>query len=158
VLAVALAAFALARGSDLVLRIGVRGAGVAIVALAAALLLGWPRLVSLALVLLGGVYALYLGVDDPPLDVSAPAFAAGLLVAAELAFWSLDERAEVLGERGETLRRSAIVAGLGVAALVLCSALLALADVARTSGLAVDLLGAAAAVAVLLTLAAMTRR
>jgi len=129
-----------------------------VLVLTAGLVLGWPRLVSFALVLLGGVYALYLGVDDPPLDVSAPAFAAGLLVAAELAYWSLDERAKVLGERGEALRRAAIVAALGVAALVLCSGLLALADVARTRGLAVDLLGAAAVVTVLLSLAAFTRR
>ena len=157
-LAVALAAFALARGSDLVLRIGVRGAGVAVLALVAALVLGWPRLASLALVLLGGVYALYLGIDDPPLDVSGPAFAAGLLVAAELAYWSLDERQQVKAEQGEASRRAAIVAALGVAALLLCAALLALADVARTRGLAVDLLGAAAAVAVLLSLAALARR
>lgn len=157
-LAVALCAFSLARGSDLVVRIGVRGAGVAVLALAVALVLGWPRLVSVALVVLGGVYALYLGVDDPPLDVSAPVFAASLLVIAELAYWSLDERQHVHAERGEALRRAAIVATLGVAALVLCGALLALADAARTRGLAVDLLGAAAAVAVLLSLAGLARR
>lgn len=140
------------------LRIGLRGAGVAALVLALGLVLGRPRLVSLALVLLGGLYALYLGVDHPPLDVSAPAFAAGLLVAAELAYWSLDERAHVPVDRGEALRRTGVVAALGVGALVLGAALLALADAARTRGLAVDLVGAAAAVALLLSLAALARR
>ncbi len=46
------------------LRIGVRTGAVAVVALLAALVLGWPRLVALSLVLLGGAYALYLAVRN----------------------------------------------------------------------------------------------
>jgi hypothetical protein len=150
--------FALVRGSDLVLYVGVRVAVVALVVLAVALVLGWARLVPLALGLLGGVYALYLAVDDPPLDVAAPAFAAGLLVTAELAYWSLEEREKVPAEGGESLRRTAVVALQGVVALVLCGGLLALADAARTRGLAIDLFGAAAAAAALLGLARLARR
>jgi hypothetical protein len=141
-----------------VLEIGVRDAAVAVVALIAALVLGWPRLVPLSLVLLGGAYALYLAVDSPPLDVAASAFAAGLLVTAELAYWSLEEREAVVAERGETLRRLGFVAILGASALVLSGALLALADLARTRGLAIDLLGAAAASTLLLSLAVLARR
>jgi hypothetical protein len=141
-----------------VLEIGVRDAAVAVVALIAALVLGWPRLVPLSLVLLGGAYALYLAVDSPPLDVAASAFAAGLLVTAELAYWSLEEREAVVAERGEALRRLGFVAILGASALVLSGALLALADLARTRGLAIDLLGAAAASTLLLSLAVLARR
>jgi hypothetical protein len=141
-----------------VLEIGVRGAAVAVVALIAALVLGWPRLVPLSLVLLGGAYALYLAVDSPPLDVAASAFAAGLLITAELAYWSLEEREAVVAERGEALRRLGFVAILGASALVLSGALLALADLARTRGLAIDLLGAAAASTLLLSLAVLARR
>jgi len=155
---VGLAAFALVRGSDLVVQVGIRIAPVALGVLVVALVLGWARLVPLALVLLGAAYALYLAVDDPPLDVSAPAFAAGLLVTAELAYWSIEEREKVQTEVGETLRRGAIVAAQGAAALVLCGALLTLADVARTRGLAVDLLGAAAAATALLWFARLARR
>ena len=146
------------RGGDLVLQVGIRMAAVAIVVLVIALVLGWARLVPLALGLLGGVYALYLAADDPPIDVATPVFAAGLLVAAELAYWSLEERENVSAERGEVLRRAAIVAVEGAIALVLGAGLLALADAARTRGLAVDLFGAAAAAAALLLLARLARR
>src|SRR5439155_14447668 len=105
-----LATLALARGSDLVLRIGIRGTAVALLALIAALVLGWPRLVTLALVLVGAAYGLYLGVDGPALDPAAPAFAAGLFLTAELAHWSLEDRENVKAEPGENLRRVAIVA------------------------------------------------
>jgi hypothetical protein len=123
---------------------------VAVVALVAALVLGWPRLVPVAFGLLGGAYALYLSVDGAPLDGTAPAFAAGVLVVAELAYWSLEERDEVHAEPGEGLRRLGFVALMGASALLLSGGVLALADVARTRGLAVDVLGASAAAAVLL--------
>jgi hypothetical protein len=158
VLACALAAFAVVRGSDLVVHVGIRIVAVGIGVLVVALVLGWARLVPLALGLLGGVYALYLAVDDPPLDVSVPVFAAGVLVTAELAYWSLEEREKVPVERGEALRRAAIVAVEGLVALILGGGLLALADVARTRGLAIDLFGAAAAAAALLLLARLARR
>ena len=44
--------------------------------------------------LLGGGYALFLAVEDVPLDLRAAAVAAVLLVIAELAYWSLELRAE----------------------------------------------------------------
>jgi hypothetical protein len=121
-----------------------------LVVLVAALVLGWPRLVPVAFGLLVGVYALYLSVDDAALDGTAPVFAAGVLVAAELAYWSLEELDEVRAEAGESLRRLGFVALLGAAALLVSGGVLALADVARTRGLAVDVLGASAAAAVLL--------
>jgi hypothetical protein len=150
--------FALVRGGDVVVYVGIRIAPLAVLVLAAGLVLGWARLVPLSLGLIGGAYALYLAVDDPPLDAAAPVFAAGLLVAAELAYWSLDERGCVHAEPGETLRRAAIVAVEGALALVLCGGLLALADAARTRGLTIDLFGAAAAAAALLVLARLARR
>ena len=89
-------------------------------------------LVPAPFVLVGGLYAAQLAVDDVPLDVAAPAFAAGLLVGAELAYWSLDERERLKGEPGDDLRRLAYVAGLGVATLLVASVLLVLAGSAST--------------------------
>jgi hypothetical protein len=131
---------------------------VAIGVLAVALVSGWSRLVPLALLLVGAVYAAQLAVDDMPLDVAAPLFAAGLLVAAELAYWSLDEREAVRGERGDALRSLGRVAALGVAASVLAAALLATADGVRARGLGVDVAGAAAAALALLVIVFATRR
>jgi hypothetical protein len=143
--------------SDDVVRIGLGMSAVAVLALLAALVLGWPRLLPASLVVLGAVYALYLFVDDVALDSLAALFAAGLLVTAELGYWSLEEREDVQVDPGEQPRRLALVAGLGLAALVTSAALLAIADAVEAGGLGVDLLGAAAAAAVLLMVVLFAR-
>ena len=124
----------------------------------AAIVLGWSPLVPLAVALVGGTYAVELAIDDAPLDVSVPVIALSLLFAAELAYWSLDERCRAPGDAGQGLRRAALVALGGVAAVVVAGGLLVLVDAVRTRGLALDLLGALAAVAVLATLLLSSRR
>ena len=136
---------------------GLRVAAVAALALVAILAVGVPALVPAPFVLVGAVYASQLAVDDVPLDVAAPAFAAGLLVGAELAYWSLDERARLEGEPGDDLRRLAYVAALGVATLLVSSVLLVLADAVRTRGLGIDVVGAAAAALALLAVIVFAR-
>ena len=114
--------------------------------------------VPAAVALAGGLYAAELAIDDAPLDVAAPAVAAGLLLCAELAYWSLEERTRWLGDRGESLRRAAVVALLGAAgAFLVAATLLALVDAVRARGLALDLLGALAAVTVLATVVLVAR-
>jgi len=122
---------------------------VALAALAAALVLGWAPLVPVSIVLAGSFYAVQLAIDDAPLDAATPVLAAGFLLTAELAYWSLEERQGVRVERGELLRRIAFVALLALAALVVAAVLLAVVDAVRVRGLAVDLVGTVAAAAVL---------
>jgi hypothetical protein len=112
----------------------------------AGIVLGWSHLLPVALVALGGLYGLQLTVDDAGLDVATPLVALGLIVTAELAYWSLEEQVRAEGEAGESIRRVAYVAALALGAFTIASLLLALVDVVRTGGLAIDLLGAAAAV------------
>ena len=140
---------ALVRGGDVSVAVGVRIAIAGLVCLVAALVIGLPRLVPLPFLLLGGAYTVYLAVDDVPLDPAAPVLAAGLLVSAELAYWSLEEREKVAGERGEALRRIAVLLGLGASALLVSGGLLAIADETHARGLAIDLVGAVAAAGVL---------
>ena len=123
----------------------------------AAIVLGWSPLVPLAVALVGGTYAVELAIDDAPLDVSVPVIALSLLFAAELAYWSLDERCKATGDVGQGLRRAALVALAGVVALVLAAALLVLVDEVRTRGLGLDLVGALAAAAVLTTVLVAAR-
>ena len=136
---------------------GVRVAAVAVVSLVAALVLDWSSLVPVSIVLIGGVYAAQLAIDDAALDAAAPAFAAGLLVTAELAYWSLEERERAWGDAGDGLRHGAFVAALGVATLLVASLLLVLVDAVRTRGLVLDVLGAAAAAAALLAIVLVSR-
>jgi len=153
----ALAAVPLARASDDVAGPGVRVTAIAVVALIDALVLEWTLLIPTALVLVSGLYAAQLAIDDAALDTASPAFAAGLLVTAEVAYWSLEEREHTRGEQGAGLRHAAFVAALGVVTLLVASVLLAFVDAVRAKGLAVDLLGAAAAAAALFVIVLVAR-
>ena len=152
-----MAAVPVARGDETFQEFDVRVAAVAFVALVAAIVQGWSWLVPAAIALAGGSYAVELAIDDAPLDVAVPVVAVGLLLAAELAYWSLDERRRVAGDPGQGLRRAALVALGAASALVVASALLALVDEVRGRGIALDLVGAVAAVAVVVTVLATAR-
>ena len=134
-----------------------RVGAVAFVALVAGVVLGWPALIPLAAALAGGLYAAELALADAPLDTAATGIAAGLLLCTELGYWSLEERTRWLGQAGDGLRRAAFVALLGIAAFLVAATLLALVDAVRARGLALDLLGAVAAVTVLATVLVVTR-
>jgi len=151
------AAAPIARGDETFQEFDVRVAAVAFVALLAAIVQGWSWLVPAAIALAGGSYAVELAIDDAPLDVAVPIVAVGLLLAAELAYWSLDERRRVPGDPGQGLRRAALVALGAASALVVASGLLALVDEVRGRGIALDVVGAVAAVAVVVTVLATAR-
>ena len=136
---------------------GFRIAALALLALVAGLVLAQPVLVPVSLLLLGALYAAQLVEEDAPLDAAAPLFGAGLLLTAELAYWSLEERDRVRGERGEAFRRVAIVAGLTGVSLLVTAALLVLVDLVRAGGLIFNVAGAAAAASVLLAIVVAAR-
>jgi hypothetical protein len=139
------AALVVTRAEGVAVRFEWRLGGVALVLLVAILVRGWPRLLPLPVLLLGGMYGTQLVVDEAAIDTGAAAVAAGLLLTAELAYWSLDERVHVPAEAGDASRRVVYVALLGAGAVVVSLALLTLADAFRAQGLAIDLLGAVAA-------------
>jgi hypothetical protein len=130
----------------------------AVLVLAVGLALRWASAIPSALVLLGGGYALFLGVEDVALDLRAAAIATVLLLTAELAYWSLELRADVTDEPGSYWRRLTMLALLGLGAMALSGALLALVDVAGRGGLAIEIAGAGAALGALLVLLLLTRR
>ena len=147
----------MARGDATFQEVGARVGAVAFLALVAGVVLGWSPLVPVAAALAGGLYAAELAIADAPLDVAVPAVAASLLLCTELAYWSLEERTRWRGHAGDGLRRAAFVALLGVAAFLVAMVLLALVDAVRARGLALDLLGAIAAVTVLATVLVVAR-
>jgi hypothetical protein len=156
--AAGIVAVPLARADDeVLLEVGYRIAAVALLVLVAALALELPRLVPVALVLLGGLYGAQLAVDDAGVDAAAVLLAGGVFLTAELAYWSLEEQAGARTAPGELLRRLATVIGFALGALPLGAALLLLVEGVRTRGLAVDVLGAAAAAATLIAVALFAR-
>ena len=145
------------RGGDSFQELGVRVSAVAFLALVAGIVLGWSPLIPVAAALAGGLYGAELAISDAPLDAAAAGVAAALLLCTELAYWSGEERTRWLGDPGDGLRRAAVVAALGAGAFFVAAILLALVDAMRARGLAVDLLGALAAVTILATVLALSR-
>jgi hypothetical protein len=114
--------------------------------LVAGLSLRVPAAITAGLAVVAGTYAAALAVESAPLDRRAPIVAAALLLAAELAWWSLELRARIAPEAGSYLRRLAFVLVLALGAYGVGALLLAVVDVARTSGLAIETVGVVAAV------------
>jgi hypothetical protein len=109
-----------------------------------------PVLLGLALASLVGAYAALLAIDEPPLDMRAAGVAAALLLVGELVGWFRELSSTTRDEPGGAWRRPAWIAAVGVGALLLVWALLALVDLARVEGLAVEAVGAACALAAVL--------
>jgi hypothetical protein len=145
-------AVAAARSQPALLVVG--GAGVFL--LVVGLALGRSAAVPWAIAGVGVAYAATLEGDE--LDSRVPLYAAGLLITAELAYWSLRLRRAARDEPGMGLRR---VIGLLVAtavALVAGTMLVAVAQVPLRGGLAVEAIGIVAAIGAISTLLLAARR
>ena len=114
--------------------------------------LAWPVLLGPGLATLGGAYAILLVIDEPALDTRAVGVAAALVVVGELTGWSHELAGPTKDEPGGAWRRPMWIAGIAVGALGLAWMLLAVADLARLEGLAIEGVGALAALAAVLLL------
>ena len=105
----------------------------------------------------GAEYATFLVVRETTVDAAAPLYAAGLLVVAELAYWSLERG---VPSDGDALvgRRLSLVAAVALAAGGIGGMVLTIAELSVSGGLALELLGVAAAVGVLAIVGALARR
>jgi hypothetical protein len=130
----------------------------ALAVLAAGLVLGLPVTVPAAVALLGAEYVAILGFETDTLDTRAPLVAAALLAVAELAYWSLELRLPVVDEAGTHLRRIALLSTFLLGVVAIGAVVLTLVEVVAAGGVAVDVLGAAAALGALALLALAARR
>ena len=134
------------------------GAVFAAAALAVGLAFRFAPAVPTAVVVLGACYAAVLGRDVERIDTRAPVVAAALFALAELAYWSTELRAAVADEPGTYLRRVALLAGWLLAVIAAGTIVLALVEAIEVGGIAVELVGAAAAVAALALVARAASR
>jgi len=125
--------------------------------LALVLLLGVVQLVAAPVALVGGAYAAALAIDGSGVDLTAPLVAAGLLLTCELAFWAHELRTTSPDEPGGRSAHAAWLSLLTLGALAVGAGLVTLVDVARTDGIAVELLGAAAALGTAIVILAIVR-
>jgi hypothetical protein len=99
-----------------------------------------------ALFLAGGTYVAAVAAAGAAVDASAPLVAVLLLLGGELAAWSIDERLDIRSEPGLAWRRGAAVTALALAGLAAAVLAVARSAVPSSHGLALTVLGAAAAV------------
>jgi hypothetical protein len=132
--------------------------GVAVLLLAGALLWASGGTVPWALALLIAAYALALALHDRDLDARAGFVAAALLLAGELAFWSVEAKRWPREQSAAARARLAGALILALAAATLGTLLVA-AGAAVPSGVSlVQAIGAFGAVVAVLTLALLARR
>jgi hypothetical protein len=119
--------------------------GLALALLALGIVLRWPSTIPWTIVLAG---AGYLAAREGKELVDGWAAAVGvlLLLAAELASWSIEHDARIRTEPALALRRTVTLAALCLAALLVNVMLIGTAGVAASAGVLVAAVGVAAAV------------
>jgi len=127
----------------------------AVVLLALAVAAGFPSLIPWPLVLLAAGYALKLG--GGPVDPWAPVYAGALVGIAELAYWSLELRGRAEAAERLTERRAGLIVALAGGSVAAGGLVLTATSLRIGSGIAIDIIGVAAAVAAVGVLAAVAR-
>jgi hypothetical protein len=107
----------------------------------------WSAALAAGVVFLGAEEALRLALGPGTVDTWTPAYAAGLLFAAELAWWSIEPRVAAWWEPGVVLWRIAAVVGMCAAAAVAAALIVLAAGAPLRGGLGIELVGVMAAVA-----------
>jgi hypothetical protein len=96
---------------------------------------------------LGIAYTVSLVLHGSGVDGGAPLVAAGLLLCAELAAWSIDEQFAIPAERSVVVARASALAALVLGSVAVAALVVAL-SIVPAGGLVWTVLGAAAAVGV----------
>lgn len=133
------------------------GGAFALLALLIALGGGVSSAVAWALVGLGGEYAAWLALRGGGVDTRAPLYGAGLLLVGELSYWSLDRRSTARAEQQLDVRRAVALLVALPASIALGTLLLAASSVSIGGGVALEALGVAGAVALLVVVAILVR-
>jgi hypothetical protein len=141
----AVTAYAFA-GGDTVAEAGGGIAGVGTAVLLVGIVLRFPLAVPWAMLLAGAGYVVA-HADESVVDGWAAVVGAGLLLGAELAFWSISSDRRIQVERPVVLRQAANVGALVLAAALVSFVLVGAAAVSAAAGLLLTAIGVAAAVA-----------
>ena len=116
------------------------------------------RALTLALALLGAEYGTFLHLRGEEIGGATAVYAAGLVLAAELAYWSLELRAPGSDALAALRRRAASVSATVVGAFVVAGAVAFAAGLRTGSGFVLDVTGAIALIAALSLVAQLAKR
>ena len=138
------------------LALGLGGLSLALLALG----LGsrWTLPVGWALVALGAEYAVFFAARGRELDELTPLYAAGFVLLAELAFWSLERRVAAWSDPWLLFRRLGYLIGTCALAAFVAALVLVVAAAWQGSGSALEALGVVSAIGALALVAAFVHR
>jgi hypothetical protein len=156
-LAVGLAAMPALRADRLAGLLACVGA-IGVVGFVFGLLRGYPGAVPWAVVVLGAAYTGSLFLPERGVDREAPLVAAGFVLLAELAYWTLELRTPLSPEPGMLSWRAVVVGAAGLGALLVAAIAIVATAIPLGGGVTGDLLGVAAAVAALAVVAGLADR
>jgi len=131
--------------------------GAALAALAVGLLFRWSAGLASGIAVLGAQQAVRLALGPDAVDPWTPLYAGGLLLSAELAWWSIEARVPAWSEPGSGVRRLATVAAACVYGAVVSALVVLAAGASWSGGAGLELAGVLAATGALAVVAAVAR-
>jgi hypothetical protein len=149
------AAAVLREGGHGLLLLAVGGAALAV--LLVGLLLRWSAALAVGVAVLGAQQATRLALGSEAVDEATPLVATGLLLVAELAWWSVEPRVPAWGEVGVLARRVGTLVLTCAGALVVSAVVVVAAGAPVNGGTLLELLGVVAAAAALALVATVAR-
>jgi hypothetical protein len=117
----------------------------------------WNAPLVLGLACLGAEQAVRLTDGPSRVDPWTPVYAAGFLLAAELAWWSIEPRVPAWWDLEVLIRRVLVIAALCIGGALLAALVVLAAGAPLHGGVGLELIGVTAAVAVIVVVAAVAR-
>lgn len=146
----------LREGGHDVLLLAIGGAAFAL--LLAGLLLRWSGALAAGVALLGAQQATRLALGPEAVDEAIPLLATGLLLVAELAWWSIEPRVPAWWQAGVLARRVGTLVLACTGSLVVSALVVVAAGAPVRGGTLLELTGVVASVAALAVVAVVARR
>jgi hypothetical protein len=131
--------------------------GSAVLWLGVGLAARWNAPLVLGLACLGAEQAVRLTDGPSRVDPWTPVYAAGFLLAAELAWWSIEPRVAAWSDLEVLIRRVLAIAACCIGGALLAALVVLAAGAPLHGGVGLELIGVAAAVAVIVVVAAVAR-
>ena len=132
--------------------------GAGLVWLLAGLALRWSAALATGVAFLGAEQAVRLATARSSVDPWTPAYAAALLLVAELAWWSIEPRVAAWSQPEAVVRRLITLVGVFAGAGLLAAPIVLVAGAPLEGGIGLELVGVAAASAAVGVIAAVARR
>src|SRR5205807_6329613 len=117
----------------------------------------WNAPLVVGIASLGAEQAVRLTAGPSRVDPWTPAYAAGFLLAAELAWWSIEPRVPAWSEIEVVVRRAVAIALVCAGGAVLAALIVVVAGTPLHGGVGLELVGVAAATAAVAVVAAVAR-